>query len=113
MRLLALLMLCVTVAMHHGVPALGHQAHAAPPQAAAGVHGQHGVPEQPDDHGAAIGTCLAVLVVAGLVAAALAARRRWVPRRAAGRLRAPLSSVAVSPPAHGPPRPIRPCVLQQ
>jgi hypothetical protein len=69
MRLLALLVLCVMVAMHHGAPMLGHQGSAAMPHAVgAGGHGQHGAPDQSGDHGAAIGTCLAVLVVAGLAA---------------------------------------------
>ena len=114
MRLLALLVLCVMVAMHHGAPMLGHQGSAAMPHAVgAGGHGQHGAPDQSGDHGAAIGTCLAVLVVAGLAAAVLAARRRWAPRRTASRLPAPFLLMTVGPPPHGPPRPIRPCVLQR
>lgn len=112
MRLLALLMLCAVVAVHHGVPVLGHAAHGAgPAEMTAGGHGQHEQPGDADDQGGVLGACLAVLVAAGLAVSVLWARRgilaaRLAPR--AVRMRIPM---APGPPAHGPPRPIRPCVL--
>lgn len=118
MRLLAVIALALVVAVHHGVPVLGHSAHAqAAPQCAAGTcapdsGGAHG-----GDHGAAdlglAGACLAILAMAAAVAVGLGRGLRMrLPLLAQRATRA--GRVAMTgPPAHGPPRPIRPCVLQR
>lgn len=114
MRLLALLMLCAVVAVHHGVPVLGHAAHApGSPGAAAADHGQHGQPGDAGDDGAIIGACLAVLVAAGLAMSALRPRRGVLVPRLGPRVARMRIPAVPGPPAHGPPRPLRPCVLQR
>lgn len=112
MRLLALLMLCAVVAVHHGVPVLGHAAHGAgPAEMSVGGHGQHEQPGDADDQGGVLGACLAVLVAVLLAVSALSSRRRVLVARLAPRAVRTRLLMAPGPPAHGPPRPIRPCVL--
>jgi len=109
MRLVALVLLCMVVVVHHGVPALGHEAHAAAGQSTgAPGHADH---DAPDDAGLLMGTCLAVLVAAGLAVATVAARRLFILRRASLLAARPSVRMLVGPPSHGPPRPTRPCVL--
>lgn len=118
MRLLAVIALALVVAVHHGVPVLGHSAHAqAASHCAAGAcapdaGGAHGGDDGSADLGLAA-ACLAILVMAAAVAAGLGRGLRMRLPLLAQRARRAGRVAMLGPPAHGPPRPIRPCVLQR
>jgi hypothetical protein len=122
-RLAAIALLSLVVALHHGVPVLGHAAHAGAAPAPHGVatsgSGTHPASCAPagcveHDTGAGLAAvCLAILAMAA--ATALAMSRRWRPlvaRAVRTRMIVPARALRLPPP-HGPPRPIRPCVLLQ
>jgi len=118
MRLLIVIALALVVAVHHGVPVLGHSAHAqAAPHCAAGTcapdaGGAHGGDDGAADIGLA-GACLAILAMAAAVAVGLGRGLRMRVPLLAERARHAGRVAMLGPPAHGPPRPIRPCVLQR
>jgi hypothetical protein len=112
---LVVIALCLVVAAHHGAPGLAHATHPAPATAqCAGEHCEGGLHDTAHDDAGLLAACLAILaLVAG---AALGRRVGGVVRVALLVLPAARWCVALIrpwPPAHGPPRPIRPCVLVQ
>jgi hypothetical protein len=118
MRLLAVIALALVVATHHGAPMLGHSAHAqAAPTCATGECAPHGGAAHGSDDGTSdmdmAAACMAILAMAAAVAFGLGRRLRVrLPLAAAG-IRYAWRSYMTGPPAHGPPRPIRPSVLQR
>lgn len=114
MRLLALLVLSLAVVMHHGVPGAGHAAHAADTVPCDGASCASGVPDgHDDDHGAGIAaSCLAIVAMAAVAGLSGPAPLRIRALVAHARRVAPPAGVLM-PMAHGPPRPLRPCVLQR
>lgn len=113
MRLLAVLMLSLAIVTHHGVPSAGHAGHGATapcagPACLSGVPDGHG-----DEHGAGVAAaCLAILAFAA--ALRLGRRPPWRLRvLVLGAARVMGRAGASRPVAHGPPRPLRPCVLQR
>ncbi len=104
--------LALVVVVQHGTPMVGEAM--GMPAAPAYCQGsdcaaQHHSPQQ--DGMGTVMLCIAVLAVAVIASEQMLTRRgmRMVPlRRAFGRARMPAYR---GPPAHGPPRPLRPCVL--
>ncbi|MBM3664737.1 MAG: hypothetical protein FJW92_02945 [Actinobacteria bacterium] len=118
MRLLAAIALALVVAVHHGVPVLGHPGHAqGASHCAAGPCAPDAGGALGGDDGAAdlglAGACLAILAMAAAVAAGLGRGLRVRLRLEAPRIRRDRRIHMLGPPAHGPPRPLRPCVLQR
>lgn len=103
-----LIILALVVVVHHGVPVVTHAAQGEP-----ATHcGPAGCPGEPGhDVGGMALLCLAIFIAAIALAVAVLARIRrafftgppvsLTLTRAHGR----------APPAHGPPHPLRPCVL--
>lgn len=109
---MVVLLLSLVLAGHHGVPALGHVSH----QGHGATMGQEGCTADGcggEGDGLLVAACVAVLAMAAAVA--MRARRAGDgPARPAWRGTERESPRWFSlPPAHGPPRPLRPCVLQR
>ncbi len=108
---LVVIALCLVVATHHGAPGLAHATQPVQVPATAQCVGEH-CGGGPHDDAGMLAACLAILaLVAG---AALGRRVGRLVRVAMPTLYITpwcMASVRPGPPAHGPPRPIRPCVL--
>ncbi len=116
--MLALIALALVLAMHHGAPTLGHSAHAqVAPQCLAGECAPPGGPAHGSDDGTSdvgmASACMAMLAMAAAIAVGLGRGLRVRLPFAASGIRRATRIHMTGPPAHGPPRPIRPCVLQR
>jgi hypothetical protein len=112
---LVVIALCLVVATHHGAPGLAHATQPVQVPTSTQCAGEHcggGPHNGAHDDAGMLAACLAILA---LVAGAALGRRvgRLVRVAMPTLCIAPwcVKSVRPGPPAHGPPRPIRLCVL--